>query len=335
MTEHPDDRNVTDRRTVLAFAGTSIGGASLGLGGLVSFDTEEFVAKQDGNCYPLKPLSGDAPVEELYDWNRSTFSSTGTVDLQGEDTTILFLYDGPDGLSLVIVHDRFVEAADPDGDAGGGSVSFDFRKLPMDGEWVVQDDLYDGPQNYDRWSQYGRRASVDWTWAGNRTDGGAFRGLDVSEPRELELTIVPAFNEDAALYGEYYEGRITDWQVLSGSRENPKRHSLALDEEVIITRDTCGVLDGLVDVTGTGTEEGPGQGPTGEREGERDAEDESGRGPPSDEGGPPFDDDGQPGRGRGRGEDQGEGPSRGRSRGEGDERESEENDGLVTVDIGD
>jgi len=65
----------------------------------------------------VEPLSGDESVEEFYDyrhpyvgsrddpsWGRS-FSSVGTTDYQRDDTSILMLYEGPQGVSLVAVHD--------------------------------------------------------------------------------------------------------------------------------------------------------------------------------------------------------------------------------------
>lgn len=307
MAEHGDGRIVTDRRSVLAFAGTSIG-ASFGFGGLASFGSDEFVAEQDGNCYPMTPLSGDAPVEQLYDWGieERDASSNGTTHLQRPDTSVLFLYDGPSGLSLVVVHGKYGEETDD----GGGAVTFEFAGLPRDGRWVVQDDLYEGPTNYDNWSRSGSSATVDWTWANGRTDGGAFRGFRGLDDAGFELTIAPAFNEAADLYGEYYDGRVTEWHVLSGSLEDPDRHSLALDRAVTISRGTCGGLGGLLgggetDSSGGAESEGPADEAGGDGESDDGgppdgAGDEgNGRGPPTDEGGPPFDDDGRPGRGAG------------------------------------
>jgi len=195
--------------------------------------TGQFVVEQGDQCVPVVPLSGDVPVEERYGWavEGADFSATGLVDLQRPDTSILFLYDGPSGLSLVVVHEKYGDGTD------GGSATFEFAGLPSDGEWVVRDDYYDGESNFDQWTRDGTEATVDWTWADSRTDGGAFRGLG-TDP-DLEIRIDPSYNDEAALSGEYYDGELTDWEVLSESADGPTRTALALDEPVVVRRGTC------------------------------------------------------------------------------------------------
>lgn len=188
---------------------------------------------QGDRCVPLEPLSGDQMIATFYDWDEgnTAYSSAGTVDLQRPATSILFLYDGPGGVSLVMVHGQL------GGDSPGGSVTFEFEGLPDNGYWAVQDDFYDRPSNFDRWARDGSYAKVDWTWAAARTDGGAFSGLD--GVHGLELQITPRFNEAAGLYGQYYDGRVRRWQALSGSLDAPERHDLRLDESVTIHRGVC------------------------------------------------------------------------------------------------
>lgn len=287
MPDEGDDSHLTSRRSVLAAAaGATAASVTVGLGAARPDLPREYLLEQDGECYPVSPLSGDVPVEELYGWDTSDYSATGLVDLEREDASIMFLYDGPKGLSLVLVHDRYDATAPTTSDRGGGSATFTFSGLPENGRWVVQDDLYDGPTNYDRWSRDGSEARVDWTWAGNRTDGGAFRGLEEA----VELTIEPAFNETAALYGQHYDGRIADWQVLSGSLTDPERYSLRLDSAVTLAPGTC--PGGDVDPPVTDQQDGDG------READDRGDAEGGpRWADGDEGGPPFDDDGKPGRG--------------------------------------
>ena len=218
------------RRTLLKTLG-AVGG----LGSLASVargeEDEGFVLKQGDSCVPIEPLSGSVTVESLYDYaaSETEYSSAGTVDLQRPDTSILFLYDGPEGVSLVVVHNEL------DGGGDGGSASFVFTGLPEEGEWVIQDDFYTGTTNYDQWDTDGSRSEVDWTWAADRTDGGAYRSVESAD----SIGIEPAFNESAELYGEYYEGTVADWQLLSGSLEDPDRVSLDLGRPVTIEAGTC------------------------------------------------------------------------------------------------
>jgi LysM repeat protein len=208
-----------------------------------------YTVTQGDTEFEVTPFSGTETAEELYDLrlpdsfegdNGATdpgsgpyYQSVGTQDIQAESTTISFLYDGPDGLSLVVVHDT---------DGGdGGSATWTVTGLPQDGSWVVKDDLYLDPDtgepagsNYDVWDTDGSEDTIDWTWGAGGTDGGAFRPLGDA----FSFTIDPAYNEDAALYEEYYSGDIVDWEFLSGSQSDPDRTSLALDQSVTVTGET-------------------------------------------------------------------------------------------------
>jgi len=253
-----DRRLSLDRRDVLRTIGgaAAVGALATPVGtGRAAADSGGYSAVQGEQCVPMTPLSGDQSVEELYDLriperftgdNGATDSESGpyygsidTQDLQQEDTTITFLYDGPNGLSLVVVHGAF-------GDDGGRGVSWTLRgDVLSDGEWVVKDDFYLDPDteepavsNYDRWDVSGSTHTIDWTWGGSGTDGGAFRPLGDG----FDLTIDPAYNEDAARWDDgYYDGEVTDWQVLSfpDGRRSPERTSLALDQEVTIRSEAC------------------------------------------------------------------------------------------------
>jgi hypothetical protein len=213
-----------------------------------SSNQTSIVLEQNGQCIPVTPLTGDDPVEDLYEYTYPTdrfegppgvegtsFSSEGTADLQRDATSILFLYDGPERLSLVVVH-GLVEGA-----TVGGTVSFTIDGLPAEGEWVVRDDDYltgDGEQatsNYDRWDTDGEEHTIDWAYRDDRTDGGAFRGLD----SEFEIRIEPAFNEAAALGTDHDFGPIETWELLSGNRDDPKRYDLELDQPVTLRRGEC------------------------------------------------------------------------------------------------
>lgn len=249
--------DVTRRDALRLLAGAA---AATGLAGGTG-GTGEYVVEQGGDCAPVTPLSGDVPVEEFYDYQLVAgefdgengasddggpyFGSPGTRSLQRADTSQLFLYRGPEGLSLVVLHGSLAES-----DRGGGSATFTISGLPEDGSWVVKDDYYldpetgePAPSNYDRWRTNGSPHAIAWTWGSDLTDGGAFRDLDGALGGD-GVTVDPAFGDAAERLSYNYEGRVTDWQVLSGSVDSPDRLSLATDEPVTIRRGSCESEDG-------------------------------------------------------------------------------------------
>ena len=176
------------RRQFLAATTAILGG--LGIASTTTADDHRsYVLEQDGDCYPVVPLSGEDPVEAFYEWDLAgrSYSSEGTRELQESETSLLFLYRGPEGLSLVVVHD----AAD-DG-TPGGTVSFELQGVPADATWAVKDDLYDASTNVDTWEINGTELDatdenvtddynessetdtdpVENETAGNETDGDA------------------------------------------------------------------------------------------------------------------------------------------------------------------
>lgn len=260
--DRPVDAVRPNRRRIVKLLGIGATGGAVqwlrrasgddGDGGADAAESEfkpAFVAVQDDRCVPLEPLSGEEPVAELYDYtypqdqydgppgsDGGSFSSEGTKDLQRDRSSVLFLYDGPDGLSLVVVHGHVGGKGDE-----GGAVSFTVRGLPDDGEWVVKDDFYveDGEvQSEDRWAVDADPHVLDWAYVGGRTDGGAFRGLGP----QPEIHVEPAFNEAAARWDDYDYGRLESWEVLSGDREDMDRYELRMDEPVSIRAGGC-VLD--------------------------------------------------------------------------------------------
>ncbi|QLG62882.1 hypothetical protein [Halorarum salinum] len=252
------DRAVADRRAFLQSVGGTLALAALAgdaAGTDRSAGSEGYAAVQGDDCVPVVPLSGDRTVEELYDLQipgrfvgdngavddgGPYYQSNGTTDLQRPNTTITFLYDGPGGLSLVTVHDT-----NGDSRGEGGSVTWTVEDVPSDAAWAVKDDLYLDPDtgepaenNYDGWDVDGPTHVIDWTWGSAGTDGGALGPLGDG----FEVTVDPAFNELAGLWGEHYaEDPITDWQVLSfpNGRDDPERTSLALDRPVTIRDGSC------------------------------------------------------------------------------------------------
>ncbi|MFB6129758.1 MAG: hypothetical protein ABEJ28_02945 [Salinigranum sp.] len=240
------------RRALLRAAGATVGVSTVARAAGAQ-QGGQFSVVQGGDCTSITPLSGGEPVEARYGYqlpggkwtgkNGATddggpyFQSTGTSALQRKNTSLLFLYDGPKGLSLVVVHGK----GGP-GKRGGGAATFTFSGLPGDGSWVVKDDFYLDPKtgtpadtNYDRWKLDGPEQKIDWTWGGHYTDGGAFRGLG----SQFEVRIDPAFNDASALDSQDYSGKVSDWQVLSGSFQNPERHSLDLSTPVTVRSGSC------------------------------------------------------------------------------------------------
>jgi hypothetical protein len=247
---------VDRRRFVTGLAALGVGSAAIGTAsaerggrgrGRNRDDDVAFELRQGGTRVELTPLSGDRPVEEFYDWEiwRTSYSSAGTTALQRPDTSILFLYEGPTGdVSLVVVHGNLDE--DPEDTTGGGSATFSFVGLPPTGRWRVQDDQYEAPTNYDRWDTDGGVQTVDWTWMGGRTDGGAYGPLG----RTRTVLVRPSFNEAAALYGQYHQGDVDAWEALSGDLADPDRHAMAMDQPVLLVQTGGrwrGVGNGVVD----------------------------------------------------------------------------------------
>ncbi|RKD97407.1 PGF-pre-PGF domain-containing protein [Halopiger aswanensis] len=208
---------------------------------------DSYVVEQGDTCRQIRPLSTNGTVGAFYDYrNHEThpegvdrlYSSYGTTHLQEENTSVLFLHRGTDGLSLVAVHGHL------EGETAGGVASFDIVGVPNETEWVVQDDLYDGESNMAQWHRGDGWIGADWIWSESRTDGGAIRG---GLNGEFALTVQPAFNEDSPFYENeslydpdfYGDGEVEDWEVLSGDADDPERSSLSLEEPVTIRTGTC------------------------------------------------------------------------------------------------
>lgn len=244
-------------------------------------DEHTYRIVQGDQEFEVRPIQGEVPVEEFYDyrypyqsredpsWGRS-FSSEGTTEFQEDDTSILMLYEGPNGVSLVAIHDKYYE--DRENGTAGSSVSWELTGLPEDGEWAVIDDDYDwrnetvekddihqlgedhrdGAAGNDGDPPEDVDARLSWVWTTARTDGMAYRGLG---GEDVSITIDPAFNEDSYhRYGDTrrpdedpddpeegaeYNGTIDDWQVISATEDGDDvRRSWfdSLEEEVQIER---------------------------------------------------------------------------------------------------
>ncbi|XVH33575.1 PGF-CTERM sorting domain-containing protein (plasmid) [Haloferacaceae archaeon DSL9] len=222
-----------------------------------------YIITQGDRCMVVHPVAGEEDVESFYDYrNEFTdpssygYSSYGTMEYQENDTSAVFLYEGPEGVSLVSLHDRY--GGDDDNGTAGGSVTFNVDGLPESGEWVVLDDTYEGQD--DIYDIRETSAELNWVWQTGRNDGAVFRGLDRAD--DLHVTIDPAFNLDANVrYGDNrrtgeldrpdansgYNGTIDEWHVLSAADGGVERIELdSLDEPITITRGDCSV-DATVD----------------------------------------------------------------------------------------
>lgn len=275
--QRADDSRSPSRRSTLQALGTLL--AAGGVTGAVAAQRDDgsYRISQADQTVAVEPLSGDRPVEELYSYRLPDqyegvgvhdvaggpyYESAGTRDLQRESTTITFLYDGPDGLSLVTVHGRATDEADVERSASGGSVTWDVAVDADDADWLVRDDQYwdretgeRATSNFDNWDVDGDRHRIDWTWSGEATDGGVLGYLGEASA----LVIDPSYNEQATLYEEEYAGDVTDWQFLSGAIDDPDRFALALDEPLGVAgpdgdRSAVGVGDGRADDSDVATE---------------------------------------------------------------------------------
>ena len=208
--------------------------------GATGSDEDTYVVTQGDEEFEISPVGdGSQTAAEFYDYRTPEtheypdylYSSYGTTEYQEDDTSILMLHEGSDGLSLVLVHDRV------DGDTRGGSLTMQIDGLPEESEWVVEDDAYSddhfgGPS--DTFDHGETSSRITWVWTEGRTDGGAFNGgLDDGD---WEITIEPYFNE-AADYRvedpEGYDGQLTDWKLISGAGDSHTSTSLSSLEEPI------------------------------------------------------------------------------------------------------
>jgi hypothetical protein len=236
MTRHDIAGRPVTRRSILgALGAATVAPSAVGSAG--GTQGTGYTVTQDDACQPIEPVSyRDASVEEFYGYTIDgdegrPWSANTPVDLAESDVSKLFLYEGPDGLSLVVLHDT-PEHGDEE---TGGAATFTFRGLPEPGEWVVKDDPADASAEI--WDdRSGDGWSVHWAWKGDYTDGGAFRGLGDGFSVEIE----PAWGRDAEI-DPLEPGTIDSWVVVSGDPEDPDRFELDLEQSVTIESGSCEV----------------------------------------------------------------------------------------------
>ncbi|MFC6727956.1 CARDB domain-containing protein, partial [Natronoarchaeum mannanilyticum] len=220
-------------------------------------DSQTYAVTQGDQCITIQALgNGSQTVEEFYDYRNpethdgpnNVYSSYGTRDLQRDDTTTMFVYEGSEGTSLVVIHERV------GGDSDGGAVTMQFDGLAENSEWAVKDDLYNGTRpggNLDEWSHSGTSARATWAYTDGRNDGGALRGFGE------DVTVTPYFN-DRADFREY-PGDITEWEVVSAEDGEYNRSSLdSMTEEVQVLAGGCAELT-VASLTTSPSEPSPGE----------------------------------------------------------------------------
>lgn len=221
------------RRTVLGSVATTVAGPAVA--GVAGGNQQRgFVVEQGEACEPIEPLSYEgATVEEFYGYTTDPeeglpWSGNFPVGLTVSNASQLFLYEGPEGLSLVVLHD-----APEDGTEGtGGAASMAFRGLPGDGEWVVKDDPSD--ESAEQWEGGEDVRRVHWAWHANYTDGGAFRDLG----GEFQVVVQAAFDGNAALE-PLSPGETTDWYAVTGDPADPERIELDMEQPVRLRTGSC------------------------------------------------------------------------------------------------
>lgn len=209
--------------------------AALGTG-IGAGQADTYVIEQAGDCTELTPLSsGDQSVEAFYGYTTDAttsavpYSANTPVGIEyvNDDASSLFLYQGPEELALVLLHDGA-------NGTGGGAATLEFVGLPESGEWVVKDDPEnESVEQWNRTTPDGR--AVDWGWRGAYTDGGAFAG---GLNDEFEIRIDPAFNEDAEI-APVTPGNVTTWRAFSQEDGSIQAVELDLDEPVTVRTGTC------------------------------------------------------------------------------------------------
>lgn len=204
--------------------------------GVAASQTNEYAIEQGENCYELTPVTNESQsIEAFYgytgssDGEQAIYSANTPIGLEdvNNGTSSLFLYEGSDGLSLVVLHGGV-------NDTGGGAATMEFVGLPETGEWVVQDD----PANlsievWNRNTSEGK--AVDWGWRDLWTDGGAFRGgLD----DEFSIEISASFNEDAELE-PVSPGNVTQWRAITVENNSLQAVTLDMNRSVTIRTGGC------------------------------------------------------------------------------------------------
>lgn len=176
-------------------AGSALGASSSGC---------RYTVEQGSLSEDIVPLSNGETVKEFY---------PGSF-LRRNFTSVVFLWDGPQSISLVVLNDKYTSTIVN----FNYSALFEFDGLPIEeGQWVVTDDPgdFNDPET---------DTSINWRWTSGNRDGGAFRGgLDDG----FEIT-VDTTTPTTSIFG------LTDLEFLSGDPADPERIPLELEREFTI-----------------------------------------------------------------------------------------------------
>ncbi|QLD88701.1 PKD domain-containing protein [Natronomonas salina] len=225
--------------------------------GLVAFaptaaaqESDTYVVEQGDQCVEVDPITNrDQTVEEFYDYRSpyteptaNDYSSHGTIEYQEHNTSVLMIYEGAEGTSLVVVHERLTQDGD-ERDTRGSSATFTVTGIDPGDSWAVEDDDYDEYADQDDEYVHSENSSeITWLWGQGRTDGGAYRGLADDAPVRIE----PAFNDRAnERYGgsPEYSGWVHDWKVVRSADPTDKEALGSMEQQVTIRAGTCGPDD--------------------------------------------------------------------------------------------
>lgn len=218
-------------------------------------ENRTFIVEQGSTCTQIQPLgNGSMSAEAFYDYRVldpiANYSSFGTTDIQADQTSQLFVYQGSDGLSLVFLHDKINEL-------GGFVATADVSGLPSEGQWTVEDDNYTNRDDVFEYSDSG--AHIEWVSNGERTDGAVFTGL--GSPNYQTISVNLKFNEESNQYpfeewsGSPSDNQIEQWVVRSGTGEMTQ---LDMSQPVEISPGTCSGGVSTFTATQTGTESATG-----------------------------------------------------------------------------
>lgn len=172
-----------NRRQFLASGATGVAAGGLFAGGTVAQTGRTVTVTQGGESFEVEPLQYEnQSIEQFHSYDDPASVSANTpTGLERSDTSRVFFYEGPDGLSFVVIHDEPF-----DGD--GGEVRFEFDGLSS-GSWVVRDDpTSKNERSYSlrgvswRWPMTGRTAARSVTYRGpvSPCDRSSGRGSAVS-----------------------------------------------------------------------------------------------------------------------------------------------------------
>jgi len=209
-----------------------------------------YVVEQGEQCIDVDPVVDESrTVEEFYDYSNDTYVSQGTLAYQEDNTSLLILYEGAQGTSLVVVHERYHDPYEEG--TNGSSATFTVTGIDPGDGWAVEDDNYEGQD--DEFYHGDTSSEMNWVWGQGRTDGGAYRGLD----GDFEVGIDPAFNEAAnKRYDnvDEYAGQVEEWKVVSESDGETRTVALnSLSESVTISPGQCDTtpVEAALDVSET------------------------------------------------------------------------------------